>query len=415
MHLLNEILNLPATILNPWGYWIVLLGAILEANPITGFIIPGMTMVIAGGFFAKLNVLKIYYVMISASIGAILGDLVGYLMGKKYGSKFIIKYGKYFLFKEEYFQKTKKLINAHTGKTLILGRFNSITRAFAPFVAGSSDIPPTKFMIFNILGGILWAICFVTLGYAFEQSYEVIAKYFSELTIIATILVIFLIYTYKLINRKKHIFSKTHFTILTANIISIYIFSELLENTFNPNQITKLDILINTKMHLFQTPILTKIAIILTNLTSPKALIFLSIIITAILFYKKRYHHSILLFLTVSTAATLLTFTKNLIHLSRPTNSLIQLTGFSFPSGHTTISTAFFLVLIYVFRNNIKNKIQKYALIITLSLLPILTGITRIYLNAHWVSDVIAGFTLGIFCTTFLILLFKFILTKTKC
>ncbi len=206
MSIVDKILNIPFPILNHWGYWLVLFFAMFEAVPLVGLFVPGMSVVIVGGFLAKLGVLDIGDVIFFASIGAILGDLTGYLIGKTYGYSFISKYGKYFFFKKEYFEKTKKLMNHHTGKTLIVGRFNSLTRAFAPFVAGSTDVPFLKFFVYNVVGGILWATTFVLVGYIFGKSYEIVTRYAGKFVFIAVVLGLLIIYLYKLVKRKNIFF-----------------------------------------------------------------------------------------------------------------------------------------------------------------------------------------------------------------
>ena len=208
MKIVDKILNLPIPVLNHWGYWIILLSAILEASPIFGLFVPGQTIVIIGGFFAKIGVLDIGDVILFSTVGAIIGDLIGYLLGKKYGYSFISKYGKYFFFKKDNYEKTKVLMHKHTGKTLIIGRFHSLTRAFAPFIAGTTNVSFLKFMTYNIIGGISWAISFVLIGFMFGKSYEFGSKYIGRFIFAAIVLSILIIYGYQFIKKRKHVFTK---------------------------------------------------------------------------------------------------------------------------------------------------------------------------------------------------------------
>ena len=141
MAFIETISNLSFLGFNHWGYVVIFLAAALEAVPLLGLFAPGMVIVVAGGFMVKLGILDIGDVIVVASIGAILGDLAGYFLGKKYGFSFLEKYGKYFFFREEQYKKIKGLMNNHTGKSLIIGRFNSLNRSFAPFIAGSTATP----------------------------------------------------------------------------------------------------------------------------------------------------------------------------------------------------------------------------------------------------------------------------------
>ena len=203
MKVTDRILSLPIPVLQIWGYPIIFFSALLEATPFFGILIPGQTIVIIGGFYAKLGVLNIYYVIALSSIGAILGDLTGYILGRKYGYSFIRDYGKYFFFKKEYFNRTKELMNEHAGKTIIIGRFNSITRAFAPFVAGSSKVPYRKFLFYNIIGGISWGVFFSLVGFIFGKAYNIASRYIDGFLIIFFIAAVLIAYFYVGHKRRK--------------------------------------------------------------------------------------------------------------------------------------------------------------------------------------------------------------------
>ena len=209
MKITDKILSMPIPVLQLWGYPIVFLSALLEATPFFGIFIPGQTIVIIGGFFAKLDLLNLYYIMILASLGAIIGDLVGYILGRKYGYSFIRDYGKYFFFKKEYFKRTKELMNEYTGKTMIIGRFNSITRAFAPFVAGSSKVPFKKFLFYNIAGGISWGGFFSLVGYIFGKAYKVASRYINGFLLVFFIAAVLAAYFYVGHKRRKKIKDST--------------------------------------------------------------------------------------------------------------------------------------------------------------------------------------------------------------
>lgn len=88
---------------------------------------------------------------------------------------------------------------------------------------------------------------------------------------------------------------------------------------------------------------------------------------------------------------------KFILQRPRPTEfRIVNESGYSFPSGHSMISMAFYGFLAYLIYKNIKNKYVKWILIIVLLLLPLLIGISRIYLGVHYTSDVLAGFLISI-------------------
>lgn len=88
---------------------------------------------------------------------------------------------------------------------------------------------------------------------------------------------------------------------------------------------------------------------------------------------------------------------KFILHRPRPTEfRIIDETGYSFPSGHSMVSMAFYGFLIYLIYKSVKNRYLKYSLMSILFILIILIGISRIYLGVHYTSDVIAGFLISI-------------------
>ena len=117
-----------------------------------------------------------------------------------------------------------------------------------------------------------------------------------------------------------------------------------------------------------------------------------------------------LLFITIKNKKTSLLIGINLVTITilnqllkfvlqrpRPTEfKIINETGYSFPSGHSMISMAFYGFLIYLIYKNVKNKYLKTFLISFLSILIIMIGISRIYLGVHYTSDVCAGFLVSI-------------------
>ena len=139
---------------------------------------------------------------------------------------------------------------------------------------------------------------------------------------------------------------------------------------------------------------LTPFAKIITWFGSPICLILITILLFVLIKNKK-----IGLLITINLVAiTILNqLLKFILQRPRPEEfRVINETGYSFPSGHSMISAAVYGLLIYLIYKNIKNKHTKNVLIIILSLLIIMIGISRIYLGVHYTSDVLAGFLLSI-------------------
>ncbi len=138
----------------------------------------------------------------------------------------------------------------------------------------------------------------------------------------------------------------------------------------------------------------TPIAKFITNLGGAIFLIVLTVLLF-ILIKNKKIGASIFCNLVIVTALNQLL--KFILHRPRPTEyRIIEEIGYSFPSGHSMVSMAFYGYLMYLAYKYIKNKYLKWTILIVLSILICLIGISRIYLGVHYTSDVLGGFLISI-------------------
>ena len=193
--IIDKLLLIKIDVIESFGYLLVFLSTLFEASPIIGIFIPGSIIIFLAGFAAKLQLMNFKIVLFLAILGAILGDIAGYLFGRYFGKEFLHKYGKYFLIRKEYIERSCEIVHAHTGKSLIFGRLNPITRSVAPLIVGAHKVGFGKFMVYNVIGAILWGFTFVSLGYIFGHSYRFALTY-EKYVIIATLALIFGYYSY---------------------------------------------------------------------------------------------------------------------------------------------------------------------------------------------------------------------------
>lgn len=157
----------------------------------------------------------------------------------------------------------------------------------------------------------------------------------------------------------------------------------------------------------------TPIAKIITQMGGAIALVVITI---ALLLFLKNKKIGIAIAINLGIVTVLNLLLKHIVQRPRPTEyRMISEIGYSFPSGHSMVSMAFYGFLIYLIFKQIENKKLRWALIITLSILIVIIGISRIYLGVHYTSDVLAGFTISVsYLIIYTNIIKKFILEREE-
>jgi membrane-associated protein len=149
-----------------WTYLILFLIIFCETGLVVTPFLPGDSLLFVIGALGTSGALDIQLVTILLIIAAVGGDALNYQIGKFIGYKaFGIKDSSFF--KQKYLEITHAFYEKHGGKTIIIARFIPIIRTFAPFVAGMGRMRYWKFFSYNVIGGIVWVLLFVTGGYFF--------------------------------------------------------------------------------------------------------------------------------------------------------------------------------------------------------------------------------------------------------
>jgi membrane-associated protein len=148
-----------------WTYLILLVIIFCETGLVVTPFLPGDSLLFAAGTFAALGALDPWWLFLLLSAAAVAGDTVNYWIGAFVGPRAFS--GEFRLLKKEHLDRTHAFYERYGGKTIIIARFVPIVRTFAPFVAGIGAMNYTKFIVYNVVGGVAWVAMFVFGGYWF--------------------------------------------------------------------------------------------------------------------------------------------------------------------------------------------------------------------------------------------------------
>lgn len=141
--------------------------AIIFAESWIIFFLPGDSLLVTAGFISYQGSLNLGILIVSTLICAVLGNSLGYLTGDKFGRQLFRRDS--WLFKRKYLESTHNFAQKHGKKMIVLARFMPIVRTFAPIVAGIGEMEYRVFLLYNIIGGFLWTVGLLLLGYFLGQ------------------------------------------------------------------------------------------------------------------------------------------------------------------------------------------------------------------------------------------------------
>ncbi|SEJ29901.1 membrane-associated protein [Dyadobacter sp. SG02] len=160
-------------------YVILFLIVFTETGLVIMPLLPGDSLLFAAGAIAanETTGLNVWLIIIILIIAALLGDNVNYFMGKTFGGQ-IKKREKILFLKREYLEKTEAFYEKHGGSTVIMARFIPIVRTVAPFVAGAGSMNYSRYIVFCVVGALLWVPTLTLLGYFFGNM-DIVKKNFE--------------------------------------------------------------------------------------------------------------------------------------------------------------------------------------------------------------------------------------------
>jgi membrane protein DedA with SNARE-associated domain/membrane-associated phospholipid phosphatase len=432
-----------AQTLGPWTYALVGVLAFLETGAFVGLIAPGETVVIAGGVIAGQGEIQIILLIGLVWVCAVLGDTTSFYIGRRLGRRFLEKHGPRVKITHERLEQVEDYFDRYGGRTILIGRFIGLVRALAPFIAGSSGLPYRRFIPYSIVGCGLWSTTFCVLGYIFWRSFDKVAHLAGQAIFgfgVTVAVIVGVVAAYKrrreindwLQAHRRHPLIRPLFaiaaplyrwvvrpvvrvvspyarfagqrlmpgelgleltTLSAVSGVGIFVFVVYLTELDRNLGPTPFDNDILDLAERLRMDVLVDVAKVVTELGALPTVAGLVAAAAGLLAVRRRYADAIVLVLGLVLIYIAVHVTKDALDRPRPAGSLVETNGAAYPSGHAAYATAWVAVAVALTRR--LGLVKSGALVFIALAIAAAVGLSRIYLGAHWWSDVAGGWGLG--------------------
>jgi undecaprenyl-diphosphatase len=432
---LQQLLADVSNTLGAWTYLLVGFFAFAETGAFIGLVVPGETTMLIGGAVAGQGAVDVYLLMAIAWFAAWLGDTTSFFLGRRLGRDFVLTHGARVGITNERFEKVEAYFDRHGGKTIFIGRWISLIRALAPFIAGSSGMQYRAFVPYSILGTGLWATLHILVGYFFSRSIETAGHYaargaFALATLIALVIgTVYLVRYFKVEeNREQAVrwmeehgatswlvalarrpqirflwdrvtpggtFGLEFTSLMAALAVSLFVliaYAVLLGNDPGPTTGDKTAIDV---VEWLQSGFFTSVAKVITFLGSGAFTWALAVVCAALLAWRRRWVEFWVLLAGMTITQVGIIEIKDAIDRPRPPEPLASSAGSAYPSGHAAHSVIYLWLAVTIVLRLRPGMARGTAVVTTGLVLTALVGLSRVYLEVHYLSDVSGGWALG--------------------
>jgi len=159
----------------------------VETGLFVGFFLPGDSLLVTAGIFSAAGVISLRWLLIPAMACAVIGDQTGYWIGRGAGAALYRREDSFF-FHRSHLQRAHDFYDKYGGRAVILARFVPIIRTFCPPVAGAAQMPYTRYLSYDILGGAIWVGTMILGGYFLGRSIPNIGERIHYVIVVVVIL-----------------------------------------------------------------------------------------------------------------------------------------------------------------------------------------------------------------------------------
>ena len=431
--------------LGKWTYLAVGTLAFLETGAFLGFVAPGETAVVVGGLVAGQGEISLLALIAIVWVCCVAGDVTSYALGRKLGRQWLLKHGQRLKITEERLDQVESFLEKRGAAMIIVGRFLGFVRPLSPFIAGASRMPVRRFLPYDVLAAGLWAITFCVLGFLFWRSIDQLTTYISRGALALGTFVIVIGGIVALIHLRRnpearrrvrdwidahddkpfwrplakisrpvwHLILKpvaavadfaARFgqarvtpgnlgleltTLLALLAVGTFTFFALGELVLEPGE-PRIDQLAEDIATELRSQPLVDAAKMVTTIGSGWVTATLTLATATFAALRRRPIDAISL-----VAGWLLVFgavhlAKLLYDRERPPSGLVETFNAAYPSGHTAYAVGLIALATVLVRAGV-NWAVRIAAVTVAVILAVAVGLTRVYLRAHFLTDVLGG------------------------
>ncbi|KAA0983962.1 phosphatase PAP2 family protein [Pseudomonas sp. ANT_J28] len=411
------------------AYLAVFLLALSESIPIIGAVVPGTAVILALSALVPSGVLLLWPLLVAATLGAIAGDGLSFWLGHRYHREIL---GFWPLNRHpELIQSSEAFFERHGAKSVFLARFVPGVRAFIPLLAGMMGMAVSRFYAVNVVSALAWAPSHILPGVLVGATFSFLGAAAKPLAILLVVLVatgwagLHLVrwtlrrgipYLIVAVERLRS-WAGTHDTWLSRSLTRLldpsrpeawpltlsavllvgaaWLFFGVLEDVVSGDPLLLADSAIYRALQDLRTTPGNAVMIAITELGDTKVVVAVTIVVLLWLMWKRAWRTAFYWLVAIAGASALNTVIKVALHRARPGELLYSgWSAFSFPSGHSTVNVVLYGFLAFLIAREIR---PAWRLVVALgaATLIFLIAFSRLYLGAHWFSDVLGGLAFG--------------------
>jgi membrane protein DedA with SNARE-associated domain/membrane-associated phospholipid phosphatase len=428
--------------LGNWTYLLVGALAFFETGAFVGLVAPGETALLLGGLVAGQGQIDVLTMIAVVWACAVAGDLTSFYLGRRLGRAFMVKHGAKVQITEERLEQVERFFDRHGGKAILIGRFVGLVRAIAPFLAGSSGMPLRRFVPYDVIGAGLWGSSFVLLGYIFWQSFSQLVDYAKKgalalgAVIVLVVAIVWLVRWLRDVDNRARMRAwverqaqrpalrplavvlrpllrttrrPAHFvwdrvtpgdlgleltTLLAVAGVGAFVFVWDLVRIEQDNGLLAGDAMslrVADRLHMDAAVSVAKVVSAFGSLPVAIALVAVA---GATLAWRHRLLEAMTLVAGLALTYAAVHITKDAVDRPRPARALVDVDSAAYPSGHAAYAVTWVAVAVAISRA-LPTVATRFAFVTVAIAIAAAVGLSRIYLRAHYLSDVVGGWGLG--------------------